>query len=113
MSDDTFAILRDYESTVGELREAVARLTVDMEILVDWCDRLRTAKLLKDIKVKHSVLIMNPYSTRYSNKHKAEVAHLLRNRVSLAIDDNPNARAGYASVGIEVIDPVPMYTSKI
>jgi hypothetical protein len=45
MSDDTFAILRDYESTVGELREAVARLTVDMEILVDWCDRLRTANL--------------------------------------------------------------------
>lgn len=41
MTDEHHAIILDYEKTVAELREAAARLTVDIERLVDECDRLK------------------------------------------------------------------------
>ena len=66
--------------------------------------RQKTVEELRNAGIKYSRLIMNPYSTRESNKHKAEVAQRLKG-VTLAIDDNPNARAAYAKAGIPTKDP--------
>lgn len=63
-----------------------------------------TVKALHNAGVKFSRLIMNPYSTADSNKHKAEVAKKLRT-ATIAIDDNPGARRAYAAEGIPTKDP--------
>ena len=67
--------------------------------------REATVKALRDAGVKYSRLIMNPFSTRESNKHKLQVAKKLKDEVSLAIDNDPGARAAYASQGIDTMDP--------
>lgn len=67
--------------------------------------RSETVRALRAAGVKYSRLIMNPYSTRESNKHKGEVARRLKSTVTLAIDDNAGARAAYRSEGIEAKHP--------
>ena len=68
--------------------------------------RTATIKALRDAGVKYDRLIMNPYSTRESNKHKLQVAKQLKGQVSLAIDNDEGARAAYASQGIKTMNPV-------
>lgn len=67
--------------------------------------REKTVEALQAAGVKYSRLIMNPYSTAESNKHKSEVASRLNAKVSMAIDDNPGARRAYSSYGIPTKDP--------
>jgi hypothetical protein len=67
--------------------------------------RARTVAALQAAGVHYSRLIMNPYGTRDSNKHKSEVASRLNAKVSLAIDDNPGARRAYSKYGIPTKDP--------
>jgi len=61
-------------------------------------------KALKNAGISYSSLLMNPYSYKESNKWKAEVAEKLK-EATLAIDDNPGARAAYSKVGIKTIHP--------
>ena len=67
--------------------------------------RANTVRALRSAGVKYSRLIMNPYSTSESNKHKAEVARRLRSQVDLAIDNDEGARAAYRSAGIPAKNP--------
>ena len=67
--------------------------------------RSETMRQLKSAGVHFSRLIMNPYSTSNSNKHKAEVAERLKGKVNLAIENNPEQRAIYSRHGIKTLDP--------
>ena len=70
--------------------------------------RERTVQALRAAGVRYSRLIMNPYSTSESNKHKAEVARRLKGSVSLAIDNDAGARAAYSKEGIKTKDPAKL-----
>lgn len=70
--------------------------------------RKDTVKALRDAGVKYSRLYMNPYSTRESNKHKAEIARRLKSQVNLAIDNDSGARAAYSKEGIATKDPASL-----
>ena len=70
--------------------------------------RSETVRALRAAGVKYSRLIMNPYSTRESNKHKAEVARRLKSTVTLAIDNDEGARAAYRNEGIPTKDPASL-----
>ena len=66
--------------------------------------RAETVRALRNAGISYSRLIMNPYDYKQSNKHKGEVAGRLKG-VTLAIDDNPGARAAYSKAGIKTLDP--------
>lgn len=70
--------------------------------------RDRTVAALHAAGVKYSRLIMNPYGTKESNKHKGEVARSLRSKVDLAIDNDAGARAAYAREGIKTKNPATL-----
>ena len=70
--------------------------------------RSKTVAALRSAGVKYSRLIMNPYGTRDSNKHKAEVARRLKGSVDLAIDNDSGARAAYSREGIKTKDPATL-----
>jgi len=70
--------------------------------------RAETVRALRAAGVKYSRLIMNPYSTRESNKHKAEVARRLKGSVNLAIDNDAGARAAYSKEGIPTKNPASL-----
>jgi hydroxymethylpyrimidine pyrophosphatase-like HAD family hydrolase len=70
-------------------------------------ERKKTVEALHNAGIRYSRLIMNPYSPRESNKHKGEVAQRLKG-VTLAIDNNPNARAAYSKAGIPTKDPATL-----
>jgi hypothetical protein len=69
MTEEHHAVLRDYESTVNELRDVITRLTVYMDILVDWCDGLRTA---------NNTITMQEQSSRENSKHLLQTIDILR-----------------------------------
>lgn len=77
--------------------------------------RAETVRALRAAGVRYSRLYMNPYSTSNSNKHKSEVAGKLKGSISLAIENNPSARAVYRRHGIKTMDPatIPDKTEKI
>lgn len=66
--------------------------------------RRETVRALSNAGIKYSRLIMNPYGTKDSNKHKAEVAARLKG-VTLAIDNDAGARRAYAKEGIKTLNP--------
>ena len=74
--------------------------------------RAETVRELKAAGVKYSRLIMNPYSTSNSNKHKEEVAQRLKGKVSLAIENNPEQRRIYSKYGIKTMDPAKIKPAK-
>ena len=74
--------------------------------------RAETVRELKAAGVKYSRLIMNPYSTSNSNKHKEEVAQRLKGKVSLAIENNPEQRRIYSKYGIKTLDPAKIKPAK-
>jgi hypothetical protein len=69
MTEEHHAVLRDYESTVNELRDVITRLTVYMDILVDWCDGLRTA---------NNTITQQEQSSRENSKHLLQTIDILR-----------------------------------
>lgn len=86
----------DYINQLGE-RKIIITGRVESQ-------RNETISMLKSIGFTYSRLIMNPYSTSDSNKHKKEAASKLTDIV-LAIDDNPVARRAYNSLGIKTMNP--------
>ena len=74
--------------------------------------RSETVKALRAAGVKYSRLIMNPYGTKDSNKHKAEVAQKLKSTVTLAIDNDSGARSAYRNAGIATKDPATLPNMK-
>lgn len=71
--------------------------------------RARTVEALHAAGVHYSRLIMNPYGTKDSNKHKSEVASRLNAKVTLAIDNDAGARRAYAKYGIPTKDPATIH----
>ena len=74
--------------------------------------RAETVRELKAAGVKYSRLIMNPYSTSNSNKHKEEVAMRLKGKISLAIENNPEQRRIYSKYGIKTMNPAKIKPAK-
>ena len=70
--------------------------------------RAKTVAALHAAGVRYSRLIMNPYGTHDSNKHKGEVARRLKGSVNLAIDNDAGARAAYSKEGIKTKDPASL-----
>lgn len=70
-------------------------------------ERGRTTSALRAAGVRFNRLIMNNGSTANSNQYKKETAKKLlqTGTVSLAIENNPDARAGYSSLGIKTMGP--------
>lgn len=69
MIEDQNAILHDYENTVSELRDVITRLTVYMDVLVDWCDGLRTA---------NNTITSQERSTRENSVYLLQTIDILR-----------------------------------
>jgi hypothetical protein len=105
--DDT--LLRDWVYPIRRTIDYIESLPGSKIIVTGRPEstRQKTVEALRNAGIKYSRLIMNPYSTRESNKHKGEVAQRLRG-VTLAIDDNPNARAAYEKAGIPTKDPASL-----
>lgn len=74
-------------------------------------DRARTIVALKKNGIKYNRLIMNPYSTAQSVTYKKAAALKLQNNpyhIMQAIENNPNAREAYSSLGIDAINPIDL-----
>jgi hypothetical protein len=69
MTEEHNAILHDYENTVNELRDVITRLTVYMDVLVDWCDGLRTA---------NNTIASQERSTRENSVYLLQTIDILR-----------------------------------
>lgn len=69
--------------------------------------RAKTEAELESADISASRLIMNPGSSADSNAYKKATAKRLLEtyNVVVAIENNPDARAGYSDLGIEVLDP--------
>jgi hydroxymethylpyrimidine pyrophosphatase-like HAD family hydrolase len=74
--------------------------------------RSETVRALHAAGVKYSRLIMNPGSYKDSHKFKEEVGAKLASRVTLAIENNADARAAYAKSGIKTLDPADIPDQK-
>lgn len=72
--------------------------------------RDETVKQLADLDITYSRLIMNDGSTASSNRFKKATAEKLLEtyNITMAIENNPTARAGYRSLGIETYDPATL-----
>lgn len=66
-----------------------------------------TRALLEDAGIRFSRLIMNPGSSADSNEYKKATAESLLETYNVieAIENNPDARAGYRDLGIKTTDP--------
>jgi len=69
--------------------------------------RADTEKELTDLGVEYTRLIMNDGSTANSNIFKKQAAEKLLEtyNIVLAVENNPDARAAYKSLGIDVMNP--------
>lgn len=67
--------------------------------------RTETVHALHAAGVKYSRLIMNPGDYRDSHKFKERVGEDFAPYVTLAIENNANARAAYEKSGIKTLDP--------
>ena len=69
--------------------------------------RAATERELSGLGVEYSRLIMNDGSTANSNTFKKQTAEKLLEtyNIVLAIENNPDARRAYASLGIDVMNP--------
>ena len=72
--------------------------------------REETVSELEDLGISYSQLFMNDGSTADSNAFKKATAEELLKTYDVveAIENNPDARAGYASLGIKVTDPASL-----
>jgi HK97 family phage prohead protease len=70
-------------------------------------DREATIAELEAADIDYAQLIMNPGSSAESNEYKKATAQTLLEtyNIILAVENNPDARAGYAELGLEVLDP--------
>jgi hydroxymethylpyrimidine pyrophosphatase-like HAD family hydrolase len=75
--------------------------------------RAATTKQLHSLGISYSALYMNPGSSHSNNDFKkSKAAELLKNhQILCAVENNPAARAGYASLGIHTIDPAKLGSS--
>jgi hypothetical protein len=67
--------------------------------------RVETVHALHAAGIKYSRLIMNPGDYKQSHKFKEQVGADLAPFVTLAIENNPDARKAYEKSGIKTLDP--------
>lgn len=104
--DDT--LLRNGTQPIKRTIEYLKTLDGPIYIVTGRSPKLRneTERALADAGVKYSRLIMNP-GPMSDNEFKESTARSLKN-VSLAIENNPDARAGYRRAGLRTIDPAKL-----
>lgn len=109
-------IISDLDDTLihaGERKDDVWNYleSLDMPVFIvtgrPESDRDATVAELEQADIDYSRLIMNPGSSADSNAYKKATAEKLLEtyNVMLAVENNPDARAGYADLNIEVLDP--------
>jgi HK97 family phage prohead protease len=90
----------------------VESLNVDVLLVTGRPESTRdaTTKLLNDVDISYNRLYMNPGSSANSNSFKkAKAEELLKTYdIVLAIENNPDARRGYADLGIATKDPAKL-----
>jgi hydroxymethylpyrimidine pyrophosphatase-like HAD family hydrolase len=70
--------------------------------------RTETVRALRAAGVRYSALYMNP-GPMSDNEYKGEMGKKLKARgVTLAIENNPDARAAYNRAGLETKDPAKL-----
>lgn len=70
--------------------------------------RTETVRALRAAGVRYSALYMNP-GPMSDNEYKGEMGKKLKARgVTLAIENNPDARAAYRNAGLETKDPATL-----
>lgn len=109
--DDT--LLRNGTQPIQRVIDYVNALP-GMKIIVtgrNKSKRAETVHALHAAGVKYSRLIMNPGDYKDSHKFKEQVGADLAPHVSLAIENNPDARAAYAKSGIKTLDPADIKES--
>lgn len=76
-------------------------------------ERASTINALKANGVRYDRLIMNPYATANSTEYKKATALRLQKtyHIIYAIENNPNAREAYSSLGIRAINPTTLPTA--
>lgn len=72
--------------------------------------KAETVRALRSAGVRYSRLYMNP-GPLSDNEYKYETAKRL-NGVTLAIENNPEARAGYRRAGLKTLDPAKLPDTK-
>lgn len=72
--------------------------------------KAETVRALRSAGVRYSRLYMNP-GPLSDNEFKYETAKRL-NGVTLAIENNPEARAGYRRAGLKTLDPAKLPDTK-
>jgi HK97 family phage prohead protease len=104
--DDTLIHAGERMNDVYEFLEAMDR-PVFIVTGRPESDREATIMELEAADIDYAQLIMNPGSSAESNEYKKATAQTLLEtyNVILAVENNPDARAGYAELGLEVIDP--------
>lgn len=109
--DDT--LLRNGTQPIQKVIDYVNALPDDIILVTgrSKSDRKETVAALRSAGVKYNRLIMNPYSTRETEKFKYETAMRLRG-VTLAIDNNATMRAAYQKAGIKTKDPATLPSMK-
>lgn len=73
--------------------------------------RAETVHALHAAGVKYSRLIMNPGDYKDSHNFKQRVGEDFASYVTLAIENNPDARAAYEKSGIKTLDPAKIKSS--
>lgn len=68
--------------------------------------KAETVRALRNAGVRYSRLYMNP-GPLSDNEYKYETAKRLKG-VTLAIENNPEARAGYRRAGLKTLDPASL-----
>jgi hydroxymethylpyrimidine pyrophosphatase-like HAD family hydrolase len=68
--------------------------------------KAETVRALRSAGVRYSRLYMNP-GPLSDNEYKYETAKRLKG-VTLAIENNPDARAGYRRAGLKTLDPATL-----
>lgn len=71
-------------------------------------ERKETVAALRAAGIKYSRLIMNPGTTRETEKFKYETAVKLGSQVTLAIDNNATMRNAYRRAGLKTKDPATL-----
>lgn len=113
------AVISDIDGTLivnGERNEKVYAYldALDAEVYIvtgrPESDRAETVAELEQLDIDYDELFMNDGSTADSNAFKKRVAEeLLKTyNVVAAIENNPDARAGYRELGIDAIDPADL-----
>lgn len=106
--DDT--LLRNGTQPIQRTIEYIKTLKGPIYIVTGRSPKQRseTVRALRSAGVRYSALYMNP-GPMSDNEYKGEMGKKLKARgVTLAIENNPDARAAYNRAGLETKDPATL-----